>query len=158
VNNFRGIKASTFDKVLPPRALPERVGMISSGNPDVLKSAADLKRKRGGRVMKIDGVRTKHRLDRPSRHDATGSAALRRSVAAAAIDKDAGGGSAARRKFADGGDASPGDIPRSGVDALMNSPKVRAIAAGLAGIQKASQAISRETGTQPAYRRGGGAR
>jgi hypothetical protein len=145
-HNFRSIKDATrFDAILPPKADPKRVGLIAAGNPNVLGEAAGLedyarKRKRGGRV-KLDGVRPRHRLDRPS-----------------------------RRKFADGGSAdeqsdqsaqttaSAGDTPRSGIDALMNSPKVRAIAAGLAGIQKASQAISRETGTQPPYRRGGGAR
>jgi hypothetical protein len=80
-----------------------------------------LKRRRGGRV-KVSGARPKHRLDRPS-----------------------------RRKFADGGTtdaesdqsaqttASPGDTPRSGVDALMQIPKIRAIAAGLSGIQKVDQ-------------------
>jgi hypothetical protein len=120
-HNFRSIKAGTFDAILPPHATPERVGMISSGNPDVLRSAADLKRRRGGRV-KVSGARPKHRLDRPS-----------------------------RRKFADGGTtdaesdqsaqttASPGDTPRSGVDALMQIPKIRAIAAGLSGIQKVDQ-------------------
>jgi hypothetical protein len=37
----------------------------------------------------------------------------------------------------------------------MQIPKIRVIAAGIAGIQKVDQAISRETGTKPAYRRGG---
>jgi hypothetical protein len=126
-----------------PKADPKRVGLISAGNPDVLHEAAGMadyaprKRRRGGRV-KVSGVRPKHRLDRPS-----------------------------RRKFADGGTtdeqsdqstASPGDTPRSGVDALLAIPKIRALATGLAGIQKVDQAISKETGTQPAYRRGGSAR
>jgi hypothetical protein len=146
MNNFRSIKDATrFDGILPPKSAPSRVGLISAGNPDVLREAAGLadyanprKRRRGGRV-KVSGVRPKPRLDRPSRG----------------------------RKFADGGtaddrpatsDDAPSSSNRGFVDALMNSPKVRAIAAGLAGIQKASQAISRETGTQPAYKRGGGAR
>jgi hypothetical protein len=46
----------------------------------------------------------------------------------------------------------------SGVDALMQIPKIRAIAAGIAGLQKVDRAISAETGTKPAYRRGGSAR
>jgi hypothetical protein len=148
-HNFRSIKDATrFDPILPPKADPKRVAMVSAGNPDVLREArgeADYarKRKRGGRVKlgTIDGVRPRHRLDRPS-----------------------------RRKFADGGSAdeqsdlsaqttaSPGDTPRSGIDALMQIPKIRAIAARLAGLQKVNQAISKETGTQPAYRRGGSAR
>jgi hypothetical protein len=148
-NNFRSIKAGTLDAILPPKAAPERVGLISAGNPNVLREAAGLesyarKRKRGGRV-KIDGVRPKHRLDRPS-----------------------------RRKFADGGTAD--DRPatsddasssnRGFVDALMANPKVRAIAAGLAGIQKATPVVMRAIqedptqllgGSKPAYRRGGSA-
>ena len=39
----------------------------------------------------------------------------------------------------------------------MAVPKIRALAAGLAGIQKVDQAISKETGTKPAFRRGGSA-
>jgi hypothetical protein len=146
---FHNVKNTTrFDAILPPKADPKRVGLVAAGNPDVLREArgeADYgrKRKRGGRVKlgTIDGVRPRHRLDRPS-----------------------------RRKFADGGSAdeqsdlsaqttaSPGDTPRSGIDALMQIPKIRAIAARLAGLQKVNQAISKETGTQPAYRRGGSAR
>jgi hypothetical protein len=147
---FRNVKNATrFDAILPPKADPKRVGLVAAGNPNVLSEAvgeedyARKRRKRGGRVKlgAIDGVRPRHRLDRPS-----------------------------RRKFADGGSAdeqsdqsaqttaSPGDTPRSGIDALMQIPKIRAIAAGLAGIQKVNQAISKETGTQPAYRRGGSAR
>jgi hypothetical protein len=142
-NNFRSIKAGTLDAILPPKAAPERVGLISAGNSNVLREAAGLesyarKRKRGGRV-KLDGVRPKHRLDRPSRR---------------------------MRKFGDGGtaddrpatsDDAPSSSNRGFVDALMANPKVRAIAAGLAGIQKVDQAIGKETGTKPAYRRGGSA-
>jgi hypothetical protein len=148
-HNFRSIKDATrFDPILPPKADPKRVAMVSAGNPDVLREArgeADYarKRKRGGRVKlgTIDGVRPRHRLDRPS-----------------------------RRKFADGGSADEqsdqsatttsddASTSRGFVDALMANPKVRAIAAGLAGIQKVNQAISKETGTKPAYRRCGGAR
>jgi hypothetical protein len=143
MNNFRRIKdATVLDSVLPPKAAPSRVGLVSAGNPDVLREAAGLadyanprKRRRGGRV-KVSGVRPRHRLDRPS-----------------------------RRKFDSGGTAdadqpaaSPGDTPRSGIDALMQIPKIRAIAAGIAGLQKVDRAISAETGTKPAYRRGGSAR
>jgi hypothetical protein len=125
--------------------------MISSGNPDVLRSAADLKRKRGGRVKlgAIGGVRPKHRLDRPS-----------------------------RRKFADGGSADEhSDQPaqatassdeatsstgRGFVDSLMASPKLRAIRDGWVGIQKYTPAVMKAlqepTGPKPAYRRGGSAR
>jgi hypothetical protein len=137
---FNDVKSATrLDPVLPPKADPKRVGLVAAGNPDVLREAAGLadyanprKRRRGG---KVSGVRPRHRLDRP-----------------------------ARRKFDSGGSAdadqstvSPGDTPRSGVDALLAIPKIRAIAAGLAGIQKVDQAISKETGTKPAYRRGGSA-
>jgi hypothetical protein len=72
-HNFRDIKTATVDAILPPKADPKRVGLISAGNPDVLREAAGLedyanprKRRRGGRA-KIDGVRHRHRLDRPSR-------------------------------------------------------------------------------------------
>jgi hypothetical protein len=146
---FHNVKNTTrFDAILPPKADPKRVGLVAAGNPDVLREArgeADYgrKRKRGGRVKlgTIDGVRPRHRLDRPS-----------------------------RRKFADGGSADEqsdqsatttsddASTSRGFVDALMANPKVRAIAAGLAGIQKVNQAISKETGTKPAYRRCGGAR
>jgi hypothetical protein len=136
MKTLREIKNATrFDPILPPKADPRRVEMVSSGNPNVLSEAKGLedyarkRRKRGGRV-KLDGVRPKHRLDRPS-----------------------------RRKFGDGGYAEgeqPAVSPPSiGSDVLRSSPKGRALAAGLAGIQK----IGRElTGSKPAYRRGGGAR
>jgi hypothetical protein len=131
MNNFRSIKDGIFDAILPPKADPKRVSLVSAGNPNVLSEAAGeedyarKRRKRGGRV-KIDGVRPRHRLDRPARR------------------KFDSGGSA----DADQSAASSGDTPRSGVDALMAIPKIRAIAAGLAGIQKVDQAISRETGTK----------
>jgi hypothetical protein len=92
------------------------------------------------KLSTIGGVRPKHRLDRPS-----------------------------RQKFADGGTAydesdqstqttaSPGDTPRSGVDALMANPKVRGIGAALTAIDKANQVLSRWgselTGSKPAHRR-----
>jgi hypothetical protein len=121
-HNFRSIKNATFDAVRPPNAAPERVGLIAAGNPDVIREARGQedyarKRKRGGRVKfsAIDGVRPRHRLDRPTR---------------------------GRRKFADGGTtdersdqsplttASPDDAPsstsRGFVDASMANPKVRA--------------------------------
>jgi hypothetical protein len=137
--NFRDIRNSTrFDAIEPPKADPRRVEMVSSGNPNVLSEAKGLedyarkRRKRGGRV-KLDGVRPKHRLDRPS-----------------------------RRKFGDGGYAEgeqPSVSPPSiGSAVLKANPKARAIAAGLAGIQKVDQAISKETGTRPAHHRGGSAR
>jgi hypothetical protein len=137
MKTLRQIKDSTrFDPIMPPKADPQRIEMVSSGNPDVLRSAMGMedysrkRRKRGGR---IDGVRPKHRLDRPS-----------------------------KRKYGDGGAADADQpavsAPSIGSAVLKANPKARAIAAGLAGIQKVNQAISRETGTQPAYRRGGGAR
>jgi hypothetical protein len=104
------------------------------------------KRKRGGRV-KLGGVRPRHRLDRPS-----------------------------RRKFDSGGTADAGEPgqttappddapPSSGrgfVDSLMANPKVRAIAAGLAGIGKGNPVVLRAAqepmGPKPAYHRGGRAR
>jgi hypothetical protein len=134
-HNFRSIKAGTLDAILPPKAAPSRVGLISAGNPDVLREAAGLedyarkRRKRGGRV-KIDGVRPRHRLDRSSRG----------------------------RKFADGGtaddrpatsDDAPSLSNRGFVDALMANPKVRAIAAGLAGIQKATPVVMRAIQEDP---------
>jgi hypothetical protein len=137
-HSFRSIKdATVLDSILPPKAAPSRVSLVSAGNPDVLREAAGLadyanprKRRRGGRV-KVDGHKPRPRLDRPSRG----------------------------RKFADGGSADEQSdqsaTSRGFVDALMASPKVRAIAAGLSGIQKVDQAISKETGTKPAYRRGG---
>jgi hypothetical protein len=137
MNNFRSIKDATrFDAILPPKADPKRVGLISAGNPDVLREAAGLedysrKRKRGGRV-KVSGVRPKHRLDRPS-----------------------------RRKFADGGtaddrpatsDDASSSSNRGFVDALMANPKVRAIV-------KANETLNRWGselgGSKPAYRSGG---
>jgi hypothetical protein len=137
MNNFQSIKAGIFDAILPPKADPKRVGLVSAGNPDVLHEAAGLadyanprkRRKRGGRA-KIDGVRPKPRLDRRSRG----------------------------RKFADGGTAD--DLPatsddapslsnRGFVDALMANPKVRAIAAGLAGIQKATPVVMRAIQEDP---------
>jgi hypothetical protein len=147
MNNFRRIKdATVLDSVLPPKAAPSRVGLVSAGNPDVLREAAGLadyanprKRKRGGRA-KIVGVRARHRLDRPS-----------------------------RRKFGDGGTAdaesdqstqttaSADDAPtsRGFVDALMASPKVRAVGTALTAINKAGHEL---TGSKPAYKRGGSAR
>jgi hypothetical protein len=131
--------ATRFDPILPPKADPSRVGLISAGNPDVLREAAGLedysrKRKRGGRV-KFSGVRPKHRLDRPSRG----------------------------RKFADGGSAddrpatsddAPSSSNRGFVDALMANPKVRAIV-------KANETLNRWGselgGSKPAYRSGGSA-
>jgi hypothetical protein len=146
MNNFRSIKNGIFDAILPPKADPKRVRLVAAGNPDVLREASGLAdyanlrtRKRGGRV-KIDGHKPKHRADRPSRR---------------------------MRKFGDGGTAddrpaTSDDAPNRGfVDALMANPKVRAIAAGLAGIQKATPVVMRAaqgpTGVTPAYRRGGSA-
>jgi hypothetical protein len=60
-DDFRSIKDSTFDAILPPKADPKRVGLIAAGNPDVLAEAKGQvdyarKRKRGGRVP-ITGAR-----------------------------------------------------------------------------------------------------
>jgi hypothetical protein len=141
--DFRSIRAAMFDAILPPKADPKRVGLVSAGNPDVLCEAAGIadyanprKRKRGDRV-KIVGVRAKHRLDRPS-----------------------------RRKFGDGGaadaDQPAADAPGIGSDVLRANPKARAIGAALTGIDKANQVLNRWgaelTGSKPAYHRGGSAR
>jgi hypothetical protein len=145
MNNFRSIRDGIFDAILPPKAAPSRVGLISAGNPNVLSEAAGQedyarKRKRGGRV-KLEGVRPRHRLDRPSRR---------------------------MRKFGDGGtadaesdqpaqatassDHAPSSTSRGFVDALMANPKVRAIV-------KANETLNRWGselgGSKPAYRSGG---
>lgn len=65
------------------RAKGGRVGMVASGNPDVLKEAHGeegydegderkhggkvKKRKHGGKVMHAEGEKSKHRMDRPKR-------------------------------------------------------------------------------------------
>jgi hypothetical protein len=145
MNNFRSIKNATrFDEILPPKADPKRVGLISAGNSNVLREAAGLedysrKRKRGGRVKlgAMSGVRPKHRLDRPSRR------------------KFDSGGSA----DADQSAASSGDTPRVGSDALRAIPKIRALGDALMGFQKAGQVLNRWGaelgGSKPAYRAGG---
>jgi hypothetical protein len=148
MSNFRDIRNSTrFDAIEPPKADPKRVGLVAAGNPDVLREAAGQedyarkRKKRGGRV-KLDGVRPRHRLDRPSRG----------------------------RKFADGGTAdeqsdasaqttaSAGDIPRTGYDAWTSIPKLRAISDGLNAVQNFKRALDDEFRVRPAYRKGGGAR
>lgn len=53
------------------RAKGGRVGMVVSGNPDVLEEAHE-KHKKGGRVKKkhemhAEGEKSKHRMDRPKR-------------------------------------------------------------------------------------------
>jgi hypothetical protein len=136
MQNFRDIRNSTrFDPILPPKADPRRVEMVSSGNLNVLREARGLedysrkRRKRGGRV-KLDGVRPKHRLDRPS-----------------------------RRKFGDGGYAEgeePAVSPPSiGSAVLRSNPKARAVGAALTAINKAGHEL---TGSKAAYKCGGGAR
>jgi hypothetical protein len=137
MNTLREIKNATrFDPILPPKANPRRVEMVSSGNPNVLSEAKGLedyarkRRKRGGRV-KLDGVRPKHRLDRPS-----------------------------RRKFGDGGYAEgeqPSVSPPSiGSAVLRANPKARAVGDALTAINKAGRELM--PGSKPAYRRGGSAR
>jgi hypothetical protein len=147
--DFRSIRAAMFDAILPPKADPKRVGLVSSGNPDVLREAAGEedyareRRKRGGRV-KLDGARPKHRLDRPSRR------------------KFADGGSAdeqsdqSAQTTASSDDASTG---RGFVDELMAIPKIRGITTGLAAMRKATPVVMRAalepSGPKPAYRAGG---
>jgi hypothetical protein len=72
-HTFRSVKDATFDAILPPKADPNRVGLIAAGNPNVLSEAHGLedyarKYKRGGRVKHaISGVYARHRLDRRTR-------------------------------------------------------------------------------------------
>jgi hypothetical protein len=134
-HTLRSIKdASRLDPILPPKADPRRVEMVSSGNPNVISEAKGLedyarKRKRGGRV-KVEGVKPRPRLDRPS-----------------------------RRKFGDGGYAEgeePSVSPPSiGSSVLKANPKARAVGTALTAINKAGHEL---TGSKAAYRRGGSAR
>jgi hypothetical protein len=151
-HSFRSIKdATVLDSILPPKAAPSRVSLVSAGNPDVLREAAGLadyanprKRRRGGRV-KVDGHKPRPRLDRPSRGR-----------------KFADGGSAdeqsdqSAQTTASSDDASTG---RGFVDELMAIPKIRGITTGLAAMRKATPVVMRAalepSGPKPAYRAGG---
>jgi hypothetical protein len=135
MNTLREIKNATrFDPILPPKADPRRVEMVSSGNPNVLSEAKGLedyarkRRKRGGRV-KVEGVKPRPRLDRPSRR--------------------ADGG------YAEGEQPSVSP-PSIGSSVLRANPKARAVGTALTAVNKAGRELM--PGSKPAYRRGGSAR
>lgn len=68
---MKGHKEHHHKKHHEEHAKGGRVGMVVSGNPDVLEEAHE-KHKKGGRVKKkhemhAEGEKSKHRMDRPKR-------------------------------------------------------------------------------------------
>jgi hypothetical protein len=121
MSTLREIKNATrFDPILPPKADPRRVEMVSSGNPNVLSEARGLEdyarnRKRGGRV-KVEGVKPRPRLDRPSRR--------------------ADGG------YAEGEEQPAVSAPSIGSSVLRANPKARAVGTALTAINKAGHELT----------------